>query len=299
MKNIPLSIADISIVMRQAIFPSKIHLPISFNAFLTDTAPDSPDIQVDWHESSEYPPLPEDDFLYDPGAACRIYSHPEKSAYIVNMFDATGYFPRSRMTVSTDWSSAVLYEDPIDTIWPDEVFFGVSELLIRSRLPFHNGVLFHSSGIDDNGNGIMFVAFSGTGKSTQARIWSQEPGVTLINHDRMAVRIKDDKVIAYGVPWGGSGGITLNRSVPLRAVILLEQAPVNELIPLKPIEALPQLMTCSYPPYWSSSEIDRQVEVIESVITRVPVFRLRCRPEPAVIPLVRSAISSDYTKVSR
>lgn len=290
MKITPLSIADMSIVIKQEDSPGRLRLPASFDAFIDDKALDSPDIIVDWRESSDFLPVHKDRFLYDINLICNLYYYPERSRYVVDVHDSSGYWPRSQMTAATDWSYAELLEEPVDTEWVDDAYFGTGELLIRSRLPYNNGAFFHASGIDDNGKGIIFVAFSGTGKSTQAEIWSKEPGVTLINHDRMAAVIKGEEAVAYGIPWGGSGGITLNHSVPLRAIILLEQAPVNELIPLKPVEALTHLMTCTFISYWSQPDTERLVGVLEGIIMRTPVFRLRCRPEPAVIPLVRSAI---------
>ena len=78
----------------------------------------------------------------------------------------------------------------------------------------YTGVLvFHSSGIDDNGKGIVFIGHAEAGKSTQAEICSKEPGVIAMNDDRVAVQLNEGKPICYGTSWGGTSEIARNHSV--------------------------------------------------------------------------------------
>jgi hypothetical protein len=151
-------------------------------------------------------------------------------------------------------------------------------------------LVFHSSGLDDNGKGIVFIGHSGAGKSTQLGLWSQEPDVIALNDDRIAVRVEARGPMCYGTPWGGSADIASNHAAPLAALIVLEQAPENAIRALARADAAPLLAARAFLPFWDQSLMLRAMANLNTILAHVPVYRLRCRPEMAVIPLVRSAL---------
>lgn len=86
------------------------------------------------------------------------------------------------------------------------------------------GAILHSSFIEVGGKAVLFTAPSGTGKSTQAELWRENRGAVVINGDRSVLRIIDSVPCASGLPYSGSSGICLNRTLPLRAIVYIEQA---------------------------------------------------------------------------
>ena len=46
------------------------------------------------------------------------------------------------------------------------------------------GILLHSCGVSDTGNGIVFAGVGGAGKTTTARLWNDQAGVRVLNDDR-------------------------------------------------------------------------------------------------------------------
>ena len=161
---------------------------------------------------------------------------------------------------------------------------------IERAMLFTDGLVFHASGIDDHGHGLVFVGHSGAGKSTQACLWTEEPGVIAMNDDRVAVRVNAQTAMCYGTPWGGTANIARNHAAPLRAIILLEQAPENNIERLTPAVAAPLLLARTFLPYWDALLMQRALANLNTMLARTPFFRLRCRPEKAVIPLVRAAL---------
>ena len=75
-------------------------------------------------------------------------------------------------------------------------------------------------------------------------------------------------------------------------MIVLEQAPENAIEPLAPAAAASLLAARAFLPYWDPALMPRAMANLDAILARVPVYRLRCRPEKAVIPLVRSVLCS-------
>ena len=168
--------------------------------------------------------------------------------------------------------------------------YGTLELIVRARIQLKKGMLFHSSGIDDNGKGIVITGHSGEGKSTQSHYWNGLPGALIMNEDRVAVRETNERYICYGTPWGGTANIAINHKVPLSALILIEKSQTNKIEKLSPSEALPLLMVRSFFPYWDEKLVKLAISNLNSLVSKVPVYRLHCYPGPEVVELVRSVI---------
>ena len=94
----------------------------------------------------------------------------------------------------------------------------------------HDVFIMHASVLEVDGEGYAFLAHSGTGKTTQTRLWLEHFGdrIQVVNGDKPLIRVvpKGDgwEFVAYGTPWNGKEGMGCNASVPLKALFLLERA---------------------------------------------------------------------------
>lgn len=161
-------------------------------------------------------------------------------------------------------------------------------IIFRYSLLHHEGIVIHASTIDWNGKGIIFSAPSGTGKSTHVKLWQEFFGdqVIVLNDDTPAVRFKDGKPYVFGTPWSGTSNIHCNQAAPLSAIFLLEQAPQNSLQQLKPIEAIQGLMPRVFFPYYDAEMMNTALIIFEKIVSSVPVFLLKCRPDKEAVELV-------------
>ena len=195
------------------------------------------------------------------------------------------------LRTNSKWDEIVLIEqNTIENIDLNILNYGIGELIIRSAIIENCGIVFHSSGLDDNGKGILFVGRSGSGKSTQMGFWCQFSGIIPLNDDRNAVRNDLNQSTCFSMPWGGADKIVSNHSARLSALILLEQAPENSIRQLSGTEAAPLLLARAFLPYWDAELMQRAISNLDHIIKNVPVFRLRCKRSPEVVSLVRSVL---------
>jgi hypothetical protein len=288
--EIPITIADILIELRSPLSAAELAIEQRLGGFFGASANPVDRVSLCWKESAG-PLFPRGELIYDPGSIWRMYSASE------GYYAAISYIEQDAMAglqgllrANAAWDELTLEERRSGTGWRSLLELGAGELLLRSRILLTGGLVFHASGIDDNGRGIVFVGHSGAGKSTQACMWSELPGVVAMNDDRIAVRSNAGGATCYGTPWGGTADIARNHQAPLSAIILLEQASENEILRISPPDAAPLLLTRAFLPYWDQALMRRALANLDALLARVPVYRLRCRPEPEVISMVRSVL---------
>ena len=125
---------------------------------------------------------------------------------------------------------------------------------ICERLVDKGIILVHSSVLMVDGEAVMFLAPSGTGKSTHTRLWRQVYGnrVTMINDDKPLVSVTTDDsgvhVKVYGTPWCGKHGIENNISAPVKALFLLKRNETNVARKLTMHDAFPYVLNQTYRP---------------------------------------------------
>lgn len=207
------------------------------------------------------------------------------------------------MMTSKDYSHATVFEITTDgehRELGDWVPAGMRidlpvELLLTflySRLAYTAQAAFvHASLVEVPGlGGVMFVGRSGVGKTTQATLWAQYQGGTIINGDKVFLTLEDGCVWAHGSPWCGSSPYRLNRSTPLRGIVVLEQASENRIRRLSDLQIWAQFVPHIFLPVWDEHLLERVMDTIGQMMPLVPVLRLDCRPDEEATALVRKAI---------
>lgn len=154
----------------------------------------------------------------------------------------------------------------------------------------HNGFYLHSSCVSLNGEGVVFTAPSGTGKSTQASLWEECLGVETINGDRTIIKREEDGWKGYGSPYAGSSYIFKNKSIDLKAIIILEQGKENVISKVSPREAFITLYKETVQNPWNPEYMDKMMNLLERAIQEIPIYRLTCRPDKGAVELVYQTV---------
>ncbi len=167
-----------------------------------------------------------------------------------------------------------------------EYFFGdaygeavVAYEKISNALPAFDAFVMHSSVVAVDGKAYCFAADSGMGKSTHTRYWKEVLGerVTVINGDKPIYRFQGEQLMAYGTPWCGKENWQTNTAAPLKALCLLERGEDNAVFPVSAFEMLGELTRQFHLPGGGQVDLAKLMELIDRMVTTVPVYRLRCR----------------------
>lgn len=151
---------------------------------------------------------------------------------------------------------------------------------IAERMPLYDTFLFHGSAVAVDGQGYLFAARSGTGKSTHARLWRELLGDRLVyvNDDKPLIRIAPEAALIYGTPYDGKHHLSTNVAAPLRAVCLLRRGEQNEIREIGAREAFPRLMQQVYCPQ-DRTALARTLGLLQGLTERVRFYDLACNME--------------------
>lgn len=224
----------------------------------------------------------------------------EQSGYYIYTTESDFSTILALADVNNDWQNAILTCRDFTNKNPNEsyskqtwvyahVMMGV---IFRYNLIHFNGLVIHSSTIKYKGKGIMFSAPSGIGKSTHVKLWQKYIGdeVVVLNDDTPAVRMIDNKPYVYGTPWSGSSFIHCNDNAPLEAIVILEQAQENSICRISNLESITKLMPRVFLPYFDQDMLSKTMTIFEKVISRVPVYLLKCRPDEEAVAMVHKCV---------
>ena len=148
---------------------------------------------------------------------------------------------------------------------------------IAEKMPDYDTVLFHGSVIAVDGQGFLFTAKSGTGKSTHTRLWREYLGdkAVMVNDDKPLLRITDSGVVAYGTPYNGKHRLGCNMSVPLKAICILTRGEKNSIVRIDKSEAYAMLLQQVYRPL-KTLQMAKTLRLIDELSEKVELYRLAC-----------------------
>jgi len=161
-----------------------------------------------------------------------------------------------------------------------------------NRLSYLGGAVLHGSAIAYKGEGVIFSAPSGTGKSTHTALWKRCFGddVVFVNDDKPALRFKDGKTLMYGAPWSGKSDLNSNVCVPLKAIVFVERAAENGIARLEFTEAIFHIRGELVQPYHDENVGRKLVDVMVQLAQTVPVYLLKCNMDPQAAMVARRGI---------
>ena len=152
-------------------------------------------------------------------------------------------------------------------------------------------VLFHASAVSCDGRGYMFLGKSGTGKSTHASLWVKHiEGAVLINDDNPVVRISDGGAVVYGSPWSGKTPCYRDVSYPLGGIVLLSQAPYNQIRRLQGLEAYMTLMSSISGQRWDEGIANGLHLTENELASNMPMWHLECLPDKAAAEMCQEKV---------
>ena len=148
---------------------------------------------------------------------------------------------------------------------------------VAEKLLKYHVLTMHGSAICMDGEAYIFIAPSGTGKSTHTRLWREVFGdrCFMINDDKPLIRMDENHLTVYGTPWAGKHSLSRNVAVPLKAIIRLKRGTENRIVAGTPIQAFQAFITQGY--YPEENEARKTTLALEKELAeRVHFYELEC-----------------------
>ena len=180
-------------------------------------------------------------------------------------------------------SSAMLSGMSVDPMW-------LSLLAMERRMIARDAIVLHCAYMRDRGEAILFSAPSETGKTTQATLWEKHRGSRVINGDRALLECMDGRWTARGWPVCGSSEVCHNEDTKIRAIVMLSQGKTDTVERLTPFQAFSQIYSQITINRWNREAQQRAMDLIENLITHVPVYHLSCTISEDAVRCLESAL---------
>lgn len=198
----------------------------------------------------------------------------------------------ARLVLSGDFSRGWLEVTPEG----DSLFAVNNSLMLQYafRTATMGTLEMHASVIVNNGHGYLFTAKSGTGKSTQSRMWLRAvEGSRLLNDDNPVVRLMEDgRIRVFGTPWSGKTPCYRNESAPVGAFVQIRRCSENKATRLGIAQSYANLYSSC-----SGFKADRTIgdglhSTLAACVTSVPCFVLDCLPDEDAARVCFNAVNN-------
>ncbi len=165
--------------------------------------------------------------------------------------------------------------------------YPLDELIFTNLLARQNGVELHGCGVVDGDEGLLFLGFSGAGKSTMARLWRRYSAATILSDDRIVLRIGDGRMLMHGTPWHGDEAFVAKGPVSLSRVFFLHQGLECAVRARAGVEAVASMFARCFAPFHCGDAVARTVATLEQTVQLVPCADLWFTPDAAAIKFIR------------
>ena len=278
MKTVCLKIADFNV--RVTVADDKWLLPSNYTPFYADEIKKS-DFLMEvvvgnkFKEEKNFSLVGSFDEL---GFKQEVYSCVD-GGYVFRIFDMSGRIA-TQMFSNVDFTYNEICLAELDEATMSFGFNNAMMIAFAFSSAYHSTLTMHSSVVENDGRGYLFLGKSGTGKSTHSSLWLKHIANThLLNDDNPVLRVIDDKVFVYGSPWSGKTPCYKQRKAEVGALVMLEQKPYNYIERQSVVNALSSLMCSCSIMIWDKSSFNSIMNTMSEVITFVPIYHLSCLPD--------------------
>lgn len=224
--------------------------------------------------------------IFDSNGAWKLYQDNESFLFHLRS-EAIGSAPYKISRVTKDFTSGEIvfhspYLDSSKPLYPLE--YPLDELLFINFLSLGRGVEVHALGlVDSEGVGRLFLGQSTAGKTTMARLWEDDPGVTILSDDRIILRKMDNQIWMYGTPWHGEAGFAAPTRAPLGSVYFLRKGMKNQVSSLNGVECASRFFSCCFPLFYNRDAVDFTLRFFDDAVKSVPCCELSFVPNKTVV----------------
>lgn len=141
----------------------------------------------------------------------------------------------------------------------------------------YDTIFIHASSIAYEDNALLFLALSGTGKSTHARMWKEVYGdkISYINDDKPLLRKIDGKWMVCGTPWNGKHRRGENKMLPLKGICLIKRNETNFTKEISSSEILSRLFNQIIMPR-NKDALNKTLDLVSDLLENNKMYEINC-----------------------
>lgn len=235
------------------------------------------DYTVDVSFTTELPKEIENAYYCSKDKAC-VCENDVFQCFYKSRDTSSGYY--ACRVVNSKNISILIDEKYCDMLWTRVIFslMGIEELVVKN-----NGCVLHSSFVEKDGGALLFTGPCSVGKSTQANLWKKHTDAVIVNGDKTLIFEKDGVVYASGMPFSGSSKDCLNRTVPLKSIVCLQQAASNTAQKLTSFDAFRNIYKNCYPVPYSREGTDMLIDFVQRLSRSVSVYKYACLADESAV----------------
>ncbi len=213
--------------------------------------------------------------------------HSDNGLFLMNHWamcrKAFGFFPADLVQDTPLYVNAEMREQiPIAASY----FLSVTGL--HRKLMTKGAIVLHASYVDIGGKALLFLGPSGTGKTTQAELWRKHENACIVNDDRALLRKCDGQWKAYGFPCCGSSRVSLDRTLPVCALVVLRQGAEDKIDSPSPARKVCALTAATEVYPWDSWEVEQAFISAQHLMEDVPVLQYTCTKNYSAVSVLKA-----------
>lgn len=146
---------------------------------------------------------------------------------------------------------------------------------IAQLLPLKNRVVMHGVALKYIDSGFLFIAPSGVGKTTHAKLWQEYLGekVEIINGDKPILEFSDSGIILHSNPWCGKEGIYKKTTAKLKGVCIVSRGE-NTICQVDLSDSLNSILVQIFMP--TKEELADKTLLLLEKFSSVKIYKLKC-----------------------
>jgi MoaA/NifB/PqqE/SkfB family radical SAM enzyme len=224
-----------------------------------------------------------------------IYENGDSLIYLgISPGGGTGHIHRV-MVVNREHTRARIYHSGEQVLHSEGLrslsLLPTDQLLLARLLADRQACYLHSSGAILDGQGLLFAGHSEAGKSTIVKMLDGQ--AEILCDDRNIVRRWPDGFRVHGTWSHGEVPQVSASSARLGAILFLEKAPDNRLVPLDGSwQIVPRLLACLVKPFVTADWWEKMLDLMAQIAQDVPCYVLRFDKSGQAVDVLKELVDT-------
>ncbi|MBO4622575.1 MAG: hypothetical protein J5691_01680 [Bacilli bacterium] len=141
-------------------------------------------------------------------------------------------------------------------------------------------IFIHACSVKINDYAHLFLAKSGTGKTTHCKLLKEYLGdkLSFINGDKPIIRKIDDSFYAFGTPWNGKERYGENSFAEIKSLVFIERDTTNSITRLDSKSILPKILNQIILPT-DLDYVNKTFDLLNDLLLKANIYLLKCNTD--------------------